>query len=415
MATELQEAEVVREPAEERGIIQQRSGALSFATSKEESIKRLRDLQEFVHDAMVEGEDFGKIPGIEKPTLLKPGAEKLAEIYGLTIEPTVTHRLEDWERGFFNYEFRVVLRSRRTGDIIGVGCGSCNSKEATFRWRDARRKCPACGAKAIVKGREEYGGGWLCFAKKGGCGAKFQAGDVAIEGQQVGRVENDDIYSVVNTILKRAEKRAVVDAVLRVTRSSALFTQDLEEMDPETVKHAPPAKPAQKPASKPAPQPTKPTPAAPPAASPAPAAPPDSPPPAAPAGKVYQMRKPAAPSAAPTNGKIDGGKAIDKETIDNMMNLLKVLAQDGDFASIEESFRMNAVRRFKKPLEELVMWQAGYLLKDLQAVQAGTREVKFRSDGMMTFEDVKPPDVPTEEPPPEAGSNPHFDESKIPF
>lgn len=36
-----------------------------------------------------------------------------------------------------------------------------------------RPKCPTCGANAIIKGKEEYGGGWLCFKKKGGCGDKF--------------------------------------------------------------------------------------------------------------------------------------------------------------------------------------------------------------------------------------------------
>jgi hypothetical protein len=35
--------------------------------------------------------------------------------------------------------------------------------------------CPKCGKTGtIIKGREEYGGGFLCFAKKGGCGAKFE-------------------------------------------------------------------------------------------------------------------------------------------------------------------------------------------------------------------------------------------------
>lgn len=35
--------------------------------------------------------------------------------------------------------------------------------------------CPVCGVVgAIIKGKPEYGGGWLCFQKKGGCGAKFQ-------------------------------------------------------------------------------------------------------------------------------------------------------------------------------------------------------------------------------------------------
>jgi hypothetical protein len=35
--------------------------------------------------------------------------------------------------------------------------------------------CPECGkSKAVIKGKAEYGGGWLCFGKKGGCGAKWQ-------------------------------------------------------------------------------------------------------------------------------------------------------------------------------------------------------------------------------------------------
>ena len=33
--------------------------------------------------------------------------------------------------------------------------------------------CPDCGKDAIIKGKEEYGGGWLCYKAKGGCGSKF--------------------------------------------------------------------------------------------------------------------------------------------------------------------------------------------------------------------------------------------------
>jgi len=37
----------------------------------------------------------------------------------------------------------------------------------------AMLKCPACGAQAVIKGKAEYGGGWLCWKKRGGCGEKF--------------------------------------------------------------------------------------------------------------------------------------------------------------------------------------------------------------------------------------------------
>src|SRR5205085_1753732 len=73
-------------------------------------------------------------------------------------------------------------------------------------------------------------GGWLCFAKKGGCGAKFLAGDPNIESQPTGRVLNPDIADQVNTIQKMAQKRALVAATLLAVNASEFFTQDLEDM-----------------------------------------------------------------------------------------------------------------------------------------------------------------------------------------
>jgi len=70
----------------------------------------------------------------------------------------------------------------------------------------------------------------LCFKKSGGCGAKWEDGAEEIESQTIGRVENEDIYSQVNTILKMAKKRALVDAALSAGRLSQVFTQDIEDM-----------------------------------------------------------------------------------------------------------------------------------------------------------------------------------------
>jgi hypothetical protein len=69
----------------------------------------------------------------------------------------------------------------------------------------------------------------LCFAKKGGCGAKFADTDLSIVSQPTGRVENEDIADLKNTILKMSKKRAKVDATLSATRSSGIFTQDMED------------------------------------------------------------------------------------------------------------------------------------------------------------------------------------------
>jgi hypothetical protein len=193
--------------------------------------KRLYEFQQFVKEYLVEGEDFGTIPGVAKPSLFKPGADKLCELYGLADEYEVVQRTEDWDRGLFDYEVKCRLTSKRSGSLVSTGMGSCNSYEGKYRWRNANRVCPQCGKETIIKGKDEYGGGWLCFGKKGGCGAKWPEGAKAIESQVVGRIQNEDIADVKNTILKMAKKRAKIDATLAATRSSGIFTQDVEDMN----------------------------------------------------------------------------------------------------------------------------------------------------------------------------------------
>lgn len=42
------------------------------------------------------------------------------------------------------------------------------------------RGCPVCGQAAVIKGRPEYGGGWVCYKRFGGCGEKFTDNDSRI-------------------------------------------------------------------------------------------------------------------------------------------------------------------------------------------------------------------------------------------
>ncbi|MEC2076308.1 hypothetical protein [Metabacillus fastidiosus] len=43
--------------------------------------------------------------------------------------------------------------------------------------------------------------------------------------------QHQDSYTIVNTVLKMAKKRALIDAVLSATRASGLFTQDIEDFE----------------------------------------------------------------------------------------------------------------------------------------------------------------------------------------
>jgi len=186
-----------------------------------------------------EGVDYGIIPGTAKPTLLKPGAEKICAFFGYAPQYEILPgSIEDWDgtkfgEPLFYYHVRCTLA--KDGAAVGQGTGSCSSWESKYRYRMANRKCPSCGQEAIIVGKEEYGGGFVCFKRKGGCGAKFKEDDAAITGQTVGRVANPDIADIINTVQKMGDKRAYIAATLSATGASQYFSQDLEDVDPAAL------------------------------------------------------------------------------------------------------------------------------------------------------------------------------------
>jgi len=204
-------------------------------------------IQEVMRDVMQDGEHYGAIPGCgTKKVLLKGGAEKLLLTFRL--HALVDHeQVSDMAGGHREYRLTVGLHNN-AGTCLGQGVGSCSTMESKYRFREAGRKCPQCGKEAIIKGKADFGGGWLCFAKKGGCGAKWQDGAQEIESQATGRIENDNPADQWNTCYKMAHKRALVSACLVTLAASDIFTQDLDE-------DIPVATAAQQPTTKPATQP----------------------------------------------------------------------------------------------------------------------------------------------------------------
>ncbi|KAF0235096.1 MAG: hypothetical protein FD177_255 [Desulfovibrionaceae bacterium] len=202
---------------------------MSYAMAVEELTGQVSLIQNVMKRVMKDKEHYGTIPGCgNKPTLLKPGAEKLAMTFRFAPKYEIQEReLRDGHR-----EYRVIasLQSIITGAFVGDGVGVGTTMESKYRFRKAEQTCPQCGQATIIKGKQEYGGGWLCYKNKGGCGAKFKAGDPEIENQEMGRIEHDNPADYYNTVLKMAKKRALVDAVLTATAASDIFTQDIEDM-----------------------------------------------------------------------------------------------------------------------------------------------------------------------------------------
>jgi hypothetical protein len=199
----------------------------------EQAIARRDAIVQAMQKLMRDGVDYGTIPGGDRPALLQPGADKLCNLFGIVIKYEFEVAEEDFTGERHNgapfFYYRIRGRAFRGEHFMGEGIGSCNAWESKYRWRTAARTCPSCQKAAIIKGRAEYGGGWLCFRKKDGCGATFPDDDPAICTQPMGRVANEDLADVVNTVLKMAMKRCKVGTTINASSASELFTQDVEE------------------------------------------------------------------------------------------------------------------------------------------------------------------------------------------
>lgn len=243
-----------------QGLIQKPSSGMyaadDFPTVKE-ALLHVQLVQHVMQAIMKEDTHFGaSFPGDTKKNLLKPGADALCLAFKLC--PDFIVQEVDLGNGHRNFTVTCQLKTQGAGILVATGVGSCSSMESKYRWRNDKRKCPQCGQPFIIKGKEEYGGGWLCWKSKGGCGATWPDGAEVIEKQPVGKVENTDPADVWNTCLKIAKKRAFVDATITATAASDMFTQDLEDIDASLKAEM---KAAPKPAAAPAQAPATPAPA----------------------------------------------------------------------------------------------------------------------------------------------------------
>jgi len=153
--------------------------------------KRTHAIQEVIEGVMKEGTHFGTIPGTPKPSLWKAGAEVLCMTFRLApiLESRVT--TDDPEAEW------TYTGTRRDGNIVTGTCIGFFEIEAT---------CSIHGLQGEILSR--------CSARCNNREAKYRG---------------LSLFDIRNTILKMAEKRAFVSAVLMATGASDIFTQDIED------------------------------------------------------------------------------------------------------------------------------------------------------------------------------------------
>lgn len=189
-------------------------------------------IQNVKKEVMEEGVHYGKVPGCgDKPTLLKPGAEKLSLVFRL--RPIMSDEKDIFivEMGGAHREVRAlchILDAR--GTEVATGVGSCSTMESKYRYRNSAdfeiigNDIP----KDAKERKDEY--------RKQGFGMKKVDGVWCwVRYKSDSKVENPDIADTYNTVLKIAKKRAYVDGILSATGGSDFFTQDVEDLPPGYV------------------------------------------------------------------------------------------------------------------------------------------------------------------------------------
>jgi len=220
-------------------VVIEQAGFLSPVVSVQNALLAYQAKKELIDGIMKPNVDYGIIPGTSKNTLLKAGAEKATSFFGLSprfkdakVIEDFTGKDHDGEAFFF---YRRTCDLWRGDYIVASVDGSCNSFEKKYRYRGGGRVCPECGKATINKSKfppktdPTAQPGFYCYSKIGGCGAEFSANDPAIVNQETGQIKNPDVADLANTILKMADKRALVAATLIATGLSEYFTQDIED------------------------------------------------------------------------------------------------------------------------------------------------------------------------------------------
>ncbi|MCX7833549.1 MAG: hypothetical protein N2490_05000 [Ignavibacteria bacterium] len=166
------------------------------------------NMMEFGKEILKENIDYGFLPGIKKPILFKPGAEKLKKAFNLQVDTLeCINEIFEKDGPYIDVTYRCVIKSEK-GLKIGICEGSATSEEPIFKYRYKKTNLKPDKEQSI-KLKKEGKGKWIKFNNKW----------VWCEKEL-----NTEILGMKNIIKKVAQKRAFVGAVIMATSTSEFFS-----------------------------------------------------------------------------------------------------------------------------------------------------------------------------------------------
>lgn len=204
----------------ESALVPQRGGFVQLDVSVQDMAQKLEDMKakmalvnQFFRDVMEKDIDYGIIPGTPKPSLYQPGADKFCSLYNLAKMIVGKDENKNMETGHYDVTVRVRLVHRGSNVVAGELEGSCSTMESKYRYRWVYENKIPRGIDKDTLHFEEY-------KSKDGSGTFRKY-----------RIENEDLFSQWNTVLKMAIKRAYVGATLCATGLSGVFSQEEGDLD----------------------------------------------------------------------------------------------------------------------------------------------------------------------------------------
>jgi hypothetical protein len=217
------------------------------------------DFVKFTQAILKKDLDYGVIPGTGKPCLYKAGAEKLRVAYGFGVQFQCIENKINWSPLYVDCTYKAIITTK-SGQIIAECEGNVNSEEQKYKYvwvseSDLPNNIDKSKLKtknnsitefefAINKAETtgQYGkpaeywqkfqdainsGEAKIIKKKAKSGKEMIAYEIPSFSY---RIPNPDVVGLKNTMMKMAQKRAFVGAVLIATGASEFFTQDLEDL-----------------------------------------------------------------------------------------------------------------------------------------------------------------------------------------
>lgn len=111
---------------------------------------------------------------LDKENVRSHAGSHRAVLYGDALKGGITNAFKKtaamWGVGRDAYAGLLDDDNKPLPDVVD------NVKSSQKQEREPMRVCPECGVQAVIKSNPKYGTGWVCWKKKGGCGAKFPDG-----------------------------------------------------------------------------------------------------------------------------------------------------------------------------------------------------------------------------------------------